>query len=215
MQRVAVFDFDGTIIYGDSVVNMLQIGRKQGKVSLPLLLKAAVAGALYHLGLISAISSKRAAHAFLANMNEDDREKFLQDFAQSLVNRARPEAVRQLRAHQAAGDHVILCSASGDCYMQYVAQLLGVDALLCTPCDEKGLPCGENCRAKEKVRRVNAYLKDAGMENAVLTAGYGDTLGDAPILRKCENPVLVRPKKKLKKAMPEATVANWEDIKKN
>lgn len=215
MQRVAVFDFDGTIIYGDSVVNMLQIGRKQGKVSLPLLLKAAVAGALYHLGLISAISSKRAAHAFLANMNKDDREKFLQDFAQSLVNRARPEAVRQLRAHQAAGDHVILCSASGDCYMQYVAQLLGVDALLCTPCDEKGLPCDENCRGKEKVRRVNAYLKDAGMENAVLTAGYGDTLGDAPILRKCENPVLVRPKKKLKKAMPEATVANWEDIKKN
>ena len=215
MQRVAVFDFDGTIIYGDSVVNMLQIGRKQGKVSLPLLLKAAVAGVLYHLGFISAISSKRAAHAFLAKMSDADREKFLQDFAQSLVNRARPEAIRQIRAHQAAGEHVILCSASGDCYMQYVAPLLGMDALLCTPCDEKGLPCGENCRGKEKVRRVNAYLKEAGMENAVLTAGYGDTLGDAPILRKCKTPVLVRPKKKLKKAMPEATVANWEDIKKN
>lgn len=215
MQRAAVFDFDGTIIYGDSVVNMLQIGRKQGKVSIPLLLKAAVAGVLYHLGFISAISSKRAAHAFLAKMSDADREKFLQDFAQSLVNRARPEAIRQIRAHQAAGEHVILCSASGDCYMQYVAPLLGMDALLCTPCDEKGLPCGENCRGKEKVRRVNTYLKEAGMENAVLTAGYGDTLGDAPILRKCVHPVLVRPKKKLKKAMPEATVANWEDIKKN
>lgn len=215
MQRVAVFDFDGTIIYGDSVVNMLQIGRRQGKVSFPLLMKAAVAGALYHLGIISAIASKRAAHAFLAGMNESDREEFLREFAQSLVNRARPEAIRQLNAHKKAGDHVILCSASGECYMQYVAPLLHVDALLCTPCDEKGLPCGDNCRGKEKVRRVNAYLKDAGMENAVLTAGYGDTLGDAPILRKCENPVLVRPKKKLKKAMPDATVANWEDIKKS
>ncbi len=215
MQRVAVFDFDGTIIYGDSVVNMLQIGRRQGKVSFSLLLKAAIAGALYHLGFISAISSKRAAHAFLAEMSDADREKFLREFAQSLFNRARPEAIRQLNAHKTAGDHVILCSASGDCYMQYVAPLLGVDALLCTPCDEKGLPCGENCRGKEKVRRVNAYLLEAGMENAVLAAGYGDTLGDAPILRKCNNPVLVRPKKKLKKALPNATVANWEDIKKS
>ena len=93
--------------------------------------------------------------------------------------------------------------------------LLGVDALLCTPCDEKGLPYGENCRGKEKVHRVNAYLAEAGIENAVLAAGYGDTLGDAPILRKCQNPVLVRPKKKLKKAMPDATVANWQDIKKS
>lgn len=215
MQRVAVFDFDGTIIYGDSVVNMLQIGRRQGRVSLPLLIKAAAAGALYHMGFITPIASKRAAHAFLAQMSDEAREKFLKDFAQSLVNRARPEAIRQIQSHKTAGDHVILCSASGDCYMQYVAPLLGVDALLCTPCDEKGLPCGENCRGKEKVRRVNAYLEEAGIENAVLTAGYGDTLGDAPILRKCQNPVLVRPKKKLKKAMPEATVANWQDIKKS
>ena len=215
MQRVAVFDFDGTIIYGDSVVNMLKIGQKQGKVSFLLLCKAAAAGALYHLGVISAISSKRAAHAFLSKMSDTEREDFLKSFAKSLVDRARPEAVSQIRAHKAAGDYVILCSASGECYMQYVAPLLGVDALLCTPCDEKGLPCGENCRGKEKVRRVNAHLKEAGMENAVLVAGYGDTLGDAPILRKCQEPVLVRPKKKLKKAMPEATVANWQDIKKS
>jgi len=215
MQRVAVFDFDGTIIHGDSVVDMLKTGYRQGKVSLPQLVKAACAGVFYHIGFISAISSKRCAHAFLERMSDNEREEFLRSFAKSLADRARPEALSQLRAHKTAGEYVILCSASGDCYMQYVAPLLGVDALLCTPCNEKGLPCGENCRGKEKVRRVNAYLEEAGIKNAVLTAGYGDTLGDAPILRKCQNPVLVRPKKKLKKAMPDATVANWQDIKKS
>ena len=65
---------------------------------------------------------------------------------------------------------------------------------------------------EEKVRRVTAYLAEKGMENAVLTAGYGDTAGDAPILSKCLTPVLVRPKRKLKKLLPEATVANWQDI---
>ena len=215
MKRVAVFDFDGTIIYGDSVVDMLKKARKQGKVSLPLLLKAGAAGALYHLGIISAIASKRSAHAFLAALSQEDRTQFLQSFAQSLVERARPEALRQLQTHRENGDYVILCSASGECYMQYVAPLLGADALLCTPCDANGLPCGENCRGEEKVRRVTAYLKSQGMEDAVLLAGYGDTAGDAPILRQCQQPVLVRPKKKLRQLMPDATVTNWQDIRKS
>lgn len=215
MPRIVVFDFDGTIIHGDSVVDMLRRGRRQGKVSLRLLAKAAFAGLFYHLGFVSAIASKRCAHAFLADMTESERESFLRDFAQSLAARARPEALRQLQAHKNAGEHVILCSASGDCYMQYVAPLLQVDALLCTPCDEHGLPCGTNCRGEEKVRRVTAYLEECGMQNAVFSAGYGDTAGDAPILKKCSHPVLVRPKKKLKKLLPAADVANWPDIKKS
>lgn len=215
MQQVAVFDFDGTIIHGDSVVDMLKKGRRLGKVSLPAFVKAAVAGVLYHAGLYDAITSKRCAHAFLSRMEAYEREQFLKEFAQSLVHRARPEALAQLRAHKEAGVHVILCSASGQCYMQYVAPLLQADALLCTPCDGQGQPCGTNCRGEEKVRRVSAYLKENGMENAVLIAGYGDTAGDAPILKKCQTPVLVRPKKKLKKLMPNARVANWQDIKKS
>lgn len=215
MQAVAVFDFDGTIIHGDSVVDMLKKGFKLGKVSLPAFLKAAAAGVLYHAGLIDAIVSKRCAHAFLARMDAQEREQFLRDFARSLAERARPEALRQLRAHKDAGEYVILCSASGECYMQYVAPLLQADALLCTPCDASGLPCGTNCRGEEKVRRVHAHLKERGMEGACLTAGYGDTAGDAPILRKCRNPVLVRPKRKLKKLLPDAQIARWQDIKKS
>ena len=215
MQRVTVFDFDGTIIYGDSIVDMLRKGLKQGKVSPFLFIKAVIAGALYHAGLYDAIASKRCAHSFLARMDAQERERFLRNFAQSLVNRARPEAIKQLQAHKAAGEHVILCSASGDCYMQYVAPLLHVDALLCTPCDESGIPCGNNCRGKEKVHRVQEYLQEHGLEGAVLVAGYGDTAGDAPILSQCKTPVLVRPRKKLKKLMPDATVVQWADIKKS
>lgn len=215
MQHVAVFDFDGTIIYGDSIVDMLRKGLRQGKVSPFLFIKAVTAGALYHAGIYDAIASKRCAHSFLARMDAQERERFLRGFAQSLIDRARPEAIKQLQEHKANGDHVILCSASGDCYMQYVAPLLGVDALLCTPCDESGIPCGANCRGKEKVRRVQEYLQEREMEDALLVAGYGDTAGDAPILSKCQTPVLVRPRKKLKKLMPDATVVQWKDIKKS
>lgn len=214
MQRIAVFDFDGTIIHGDSVVAMLFYARKKGLAGFRHVLNAALAGAMYHLHLIGPMPSKRAAHAFLKNLSETEREAFLRDFAQTLFDRARPEALQQIAEHKKAGDLFILCSASGSCYMRYVAELLQADALLCTPCSPDGLPTGPNCRGEEKVTRVRQWLKENRMENAQLVAGYGDTAGDAPILRQCETPVLVRPKKKLKKLLPAATVANWQDIKK-
>ena len=214
MQKIAVFDFDGTIIYGDSVVSMLTYGRKKGLVSIGQMLYAAASGALYHLHIIGPMPSKRAAHAFLQKMPADKREVFLKDFARTLVDRARPEALQQMSHHRANGEVVLICSASGHCYMQYVATLLQADALLCTPCDAQGLPEGANCRGEEKVRRVRDWLKDMQQTNALLVAGYGDTAGDAPILRQCQTPVLVRPKKKLKKLLPDAIIANWQDIKK-
>lgn len=214
MDRIAVFDFDGTIIHGDSVVSMLFYGRQKGLVPLRSSVYAAVAGALYHLHIISALRSKRAAHAFLKTMSTDKREAFLREFAQTLVDRARPEALAQIQKHKDNGETFILCSASGECYMRYVAQMLGADALLCTPCDAQGQPEGANCRGEEKVRRVQQWMKQNHCENALLVAGYGDTAGDAPILSRCRRPVLVRPRKKLKKLMPNAEIANWQDIKK-
>ena len=77
MQRVAVFDFDDTIIHGDSVVDMLWQAHRQGKASLWQVLYAAGAGVLYHAGIIPAIASKRSAHAFLKNLGPDEREAFL------------------------------------------------------------------------------------------------------------------------------------------
>jgi len=214
LQRIAVFDFDGTIIHGDSVVDMLLYARKKGLVNAGQILYAALAGALYRLHLISPMASKRAAHAFLKTLSDEDRKAFLRDFAQTLFDRARPEALQQIEDHRKAGDLFVLCSASGECYMRYVADLLHADALLCTPCDAKGLPTGPNCRGKEKVHRVKQWMKEMHMENAQLVAGYGDTAGDAPILSQCVKPVLVCPKKKLKKLLPQAEIALWQDTKK-
>ena len=216
MQRIAVFDFDGTIIHGDSVVAMLFYARKKGLAGFRHVLNAALAGAMYHLHLIGPMPSKRAAHAFLKKLPDDAREAFLRDFAQTLFDRARPEALQQIRKHQENGEHVILCSASGDCYMQYVAPLLQVNALLCTPCDENGLPCGTNCRGEEKVRRVSEYLSEHDLQNAMLTAGYGDTAGDAPMLALCGHKVAVNPRKKLMKELANAdgvTAVRWKCTK--
>ena len=206
---VAVFDFDGTVIRGDSVVALLFYARRQGALSLGDLLRAGLGGVLYRLGLTDALTAKRAAHGFLARLSPERREALLRDFAGELTHRAYPEALVRMRAHRERGEAVVLCSASCACYMQYVATLLPVDALLCTPSGPDGQAEGPNCRGQEKVRRVEEWLREKGWTREALVAGYGDSAGDAALLSLCREPVLVNPRRGLRRRLPGAQTVRW------
>lgn len=210
MRQAAVFDFDGTVIRGDSVTALLFYARKKQKIGLFTLMLAGVCGGLYRLHLMDAATAKRHSHAFLTRMETGEREAFLQDFARSLVGRAYPDALAEITAHRDQGHLVVICSASGQCYMRYAARLLQADALLCTPCGEDGGFLGPNCRGEEKVRRMTAWLQENGLTQEAILAAYGDTKGDAPLLRMSQMPVLVNPKRALKKALPSARQVCWK-----
>ena len=104
---------------------------------------------------------------------------------------------------------MVICSASCKCYMQYVAEALQADALLCTPSAVDGRVLGPNCRGEEKVSRVNQWLDQQNLPHGCIVAAYGDTAGDAPILRASGHPVLVNAKKKLRRLLPEAEQVTW------
>lgn len=211
MRQIVIFDFDGTVIRGDSVVALLFAARKERLISLGGLCAAAAFGVLYHLKLTDALTAKRRSHAFLTRLPAETREAFLRRFAESLVGRAYPDALRRMRQHQAQGETVVLCSASCQCYMRYVAERLPVDALLCTPCADDGHVIGPNCRGAEKVRRVQVWLEEQQLAPGEIAAAYGDSRGDAPILRLSHQPVLVNAKRGLIRALPEAERVAWKE----
>ena len=209
--EAAVFDFDGTIIRGDSIVSLQRYALKRRCVSVFGVIRAVCCGALYHAHLMSAATAKKYSHAFLTRMTPEARESLLRSFAQSLVDRAYPPALKKLREHHEHGDLVVICSASCECYMQYVAPLLDADTLLCTPSRPDGGMLGPNCRGEEKVRRVTQWLKEKGLPTDSICAAYGDSAGDAPVLRMSRHPVLVNPKPKLAKLMPGAEQVQWSE----
>ena len=161
MRKVAVFDFDGTVIRGDSVVALLLYARKRKAIPLSGLIRAALYGLAYRVKLTDALTAKARSHAFLADMPAKEREDFLRAFARTLADRAYPQAVEQMRRHRAAGDMVMICSASCACYMRYVSELLGADALLCTPSEPDGRVRGPNCRGEEKELSAHPVLINA------------------------------------------------------
>ena len=211
MNDIAVFDFDGTVIRGDSVTALVLYARKKGILSAGELLACAFQGILYRLHLSDALTAKTYAHRFLKRMPADERLCFLSSFARLLAERAYPEALKEIQRYHAADMHVVLCSASCECYMQFVAEELQADALLCTPCDPDGTVRGPNCRGEEKVRRIDRWLAENGMTRNCLTAGYGDSKGDIPMLLMCRNATLVNPSSNLRHMLPSARQVRWTE----
>ena len=210
---LAVFDFDGTMIRGDSIVSYLWFARKKGLLSLPRLVRAGLFGALSQAGIVSRQRAKSAALSFRKTLSEAQKTALDQAFAKTLLRQIRPEALSAMMDHRAQGDLVVLLSASTDHYMRYVAQGLPVDRLICSTTDETGRVL-RNVRGEEKVVALRELLSELPDETDLsLSTGYGDSASDLPLLRLLGRPYLVNPGRKARrKAAGQIPILSWKEI---
>lgn len=192
---VAAFDVDGTLTVRDCVG--------------PFLLRVGGWG-----GLTRAVLHKPAAALGAAGRRDRDRLKELlvggvlrgrkvaqvealgEEFAQHVeADWLRADTLERLRWHQRAGHRIVLVSASLGPYLRPLGRRLGVDDVLCAEPlrsgDEfaDGLD-GANCRAQEKVRRLDQWLAERSWQDATVWA-YGNSAGDRELLARADHPLLV------------------------
>ena len=129
---LAIYDFDGTMISGDSIVAYLRFAHARKALTLRELCAAAAAGLLSRLGLLSAGEAKRRALRFLERLTPEAQTALDRDFAELLLRRLRPDAICQMAQDQAAGRLILLLSASTENYMAPLAGRIGVGGLICT-----------------------------------------------------------------------------------
>ena len=210
MQKTyALFDFDGTLIRGDSIALLCGYAARRGLARPGQTLAALGAAVLYGLKLWPAVRSKEQALAFLRGKTLAQVEAIAQDFCREvLAPRLRPQGLAEIAAHRAAGHEVLLITASSTFYLLPLQSVLGVDAIIGTrfDLDEQrgftGRVCGENCRGVQKPLRLAEYLAARGdrLEYAT-SAAYGDSRGDLPMLRLCADKVGVNPRRRLWRAL--------------
>ena len=206
----AIFDFDGTMRRGDSIVDYLRFVHGRGLASAGELLKAALCGLALKLRLVSAERAKSSALAFMRRCAPEQLEKAGRAFVrEKLVPEIYPEALSALRRHKEQGDGVLIESASPDCYMRYLLDALPLDAVLAT---ETG-PDGHiliNLRGDEKPRRLKAWMREKGQApDWARCAAYGDSASDYPVLALCGQQVMVNPKRGLKRRGRGWREARW------
>lgn len=195
---VAFFDFDGTLIHGDSLLMFIGevIGQRHARLAF---LDALRSGMHRHVrrrgpgvdfpGSVKTILLRRTLRGVAL---ADARAA-----AERLVHRLRWHApmVDTLKAHRRAGRRVVIATGALDIYMPALLRGLEVDDLLATGLEvADGALTGHlstgNCVRLDKAERVRAWIAANGPCGE--TWGYGNRPSDLPMLSVVDRPTVVK-----------------------
>ncbi|MEO5679538.1 MAG: HAD family hydrolase [Acidimicrobiales bacterium] len=191
--KTAAFDFDGTLTRRDTLLPFLvhvagrrAVGRALAARAGPLALALGGRGD-------RGVQKEQVLGRLLAGWPLAELEAVADEFAEAAVaTRLRPEVVGHLRAHLAAGDLVVVVTASPELVVAPIARRLGpvpvVGTRLEVGADGRltGGLLGANVRGAEKVRRLTEWLGDGTLHWA-----YGDSAGDREMLAAAAVPTWV------------------------
>ncbi len=213
---VALFDLDGTLTWRDTLLPFLRGYLIRHPRRLLALWRLAPAIAAYTL--LNRDRGKFKSRVIRMVMGGDTRlevDAWAETFVDSLKSRRRfrPAALAALEAHRAAGDHLVLLSASPDLYVPRIGRLLGFERTLCTEVNWQGERLDGslktlNRRGEEKLRCLE-WLRTQYRGLAIVA--YGDSASDLPHLRKADRAVLVNGNAAARRFAADAgiPVADW------
>lgn len=193
-QRIAFFDFDGTITTKDTLLEFIKFSRGGLLFYLGFLLTSPWVLA-YKLKLISNQQAKeKVLQFFFRNWPLSRFQEYCDRFCQTVVpTLIRPKALQEIEQLQQAGFMVVIVSASPENWIRgWAAQVQAT--LIATrletreqdaPSDEKrirltGKILGANCHGTEKVNRIQ---QEYSLGDYREIYAYGDTSGDRPMLQ--------------------------------
>lgn len=190
---VAAFDFDGTLIAGDSLPRYLSmlLGRDRFAGVLGKAAPAMLSG--YRSGGRDAAKAALLERA-VAGVVAMRAAEVGQRFGSRLVGDLRPEMADRLAWHQALGHRTVLVSASLALYLEPFGKLVGFDDVIATRLEVgpsellTGRILGENVRAAQKALLLERLLGS----DPVTVWAYGDSRGDREMLAMADHPMLLR-----------------------
>lgn len=205
-RRAAFFDFDGTLIRGDSqAMEVTWRLRHQCRPALFALrlIPTMIIGLLAGSGLVSQHAHNRVYLKTYRGNEAVSLIKLGEELFQRKIRRAfLPQVLNIMAAHRRAGDAIVIVSAAPHHILAPVATCLKPDFLICTRLETDSLGrCtgrsqGAICIGAEKAKRIREL---AACHHLDLAAGhaYSDHHVDLPMLISVEQPQVVNPSKPL------------------
>lgn len=209
---VAVFDLDGTLTWRDTLLPFLAgyLARHPRRWIRLWRLPLALIAYLIGLGGRGALKS-RLIRAVMGGDTRAQIDSWAADFVRTLPARRafRTAALRAVENHRAAGDLLVLLSASPDLYVPRIGRLLGFEATICTEMTWLGNRLlgtidGANRRGEEKVRCLEALRSRYPGKPMI---AYGNSRADLAHLRRADRAVLVNAGPAARKAAKTAGIA--------
>ena len=216
--RLALFDLDHTLLpldsdyeWGEFTIRLgwrdaAEFGRRNAQFY-----------ADYQAGRLDVPDYVRFATEAVRERGPEAAAQAHQRFMREVIAPAiRPEARALLAEHRAAGDTVVIITATNEFVTTPIAQALGVDELLALQLvrDASGWftgdILGEATMREGKVRRMDAWLAARGLAwETVHSTFYSDSMNDVPLLEKVNRPVATNPDARLRTL---AQARGWESL---
>ncbi|MDO8903471.1 MAG: HAD family hydrolase [Hydrogenophaga sp.] len=206
--RLALFDLDHTLIpldsdhaWGEFTVSLGWRDAATFSQANDRFYAAYKAGTLdIHEYVQFAIAAVREKGMAAAN---DAHERFMQQVIRPAMQ---DQAMATVQAHQAAGDEVVIVTATNAFVTRPIATAFGVDELIAIDLemDATGAPTGAirgvPSFREGKVARVEQWLGARGLSWASVSHStfYSDSINDLPLLEKVHEPVATNPDDRLK-----------------
>jgi len=211
MTRIALFDLDHTLLPIDSDYAWGEFTISRGWVD-PVLFKRQNDAfyAQYQAGTLDVHDYVRFATQAICEHGATDSIAAHADFMRAIVQNALKEpALELVRAHQRAGDAVVIVTATNEFVTRPIARVFGVDELIAVELERddtvggtgwftggiRGVPSFR----EGKVTRVEQWLKarDLDWGNVHITF-YSDSMNDLPLLERANVAVATNPDDRLR-----------------
>lgn len=192
---IALFDLDGTITRHDTLVPYVFARLARRPWRLPRL--AAMVPALLRYAFVDRDRGRLKAvliRCAIGGTPRADVEAWSRAFVAGIVpGYLHRDALAAIERHRLAGDHLVLLSASPDCYVPEIGRRLGFAEVICTEVAWRGDRLDgalrtENRRGAEKLRVLEALRARHPGERIV---GYANSASDLAHLERCDEAWLV------------------------
>ena len=195
-KRVAVFDFDHTLVTGDSFWPFLSYAVGKSRTYAALAEGMARLGVRHVRGEVveggRTFLKDHLLHRLLAGKPLDQ----LRDAAQKTRQwqKENTPVMRALHEHSERGDKIVIASGGLDLYLPELLRDVSHDALICTDVGvENGVVTGEmingNCVRMRKAERVGEWLATHGPFDE--SWGYGNYPHDVPMMNLVKHRIIV------------------------
>jgi len=200
--KLALFDLDHTLLPLDSDYSWGEFTIRMGWVDpVSFAQRNDAFYADYQAGRLDIHDYVRfATEAFRLKGPEAAHAAHAQFLAEVIRPAIRPEALALIERHRAAGDHLLVVTATNEFVTRPIVQALGIAELIAVELqrDANGWFTGEiegtPSMREGKVQRLQQWLDARGLSwTSVQTTFYSDSPNDLPLLSRVNHPVATNP----------------------
>ncbi len=189
-RKIAFFDIDNTLIYGDSLFSLYRYGCKKWPKFILWAPLIPFIGLAYILKIIPIEKMKEVFYMPLKKFTDEDYEIFFDGY---ILGKRKEKTFQRLLSLKSEGYFILMATASPYAYMRLWQQRGYADKVIGTKTEEKGYKViGKNCAGKQKLLYIEEYLKENSLEyDFDLSYGFSDSDRDIPMMTLCKHKIRV------------------------